>query len=237
LLANTPKQSRPVLPESNALYYFPEIPCGIKKDRTQPARGRFVGMQPDVAQEASDANGNAEDCPQVRELIEEAFCKGVEQGRAEVNAAHGDCIETAAAALGKALEETVRIRMQEYEHMETETVRLALAIAKKIIGHAAEHGQVVTTVVKAAMKKVADPRQLTLKLNPDDLDSVAAIRNELPAGDDSGMVIELEGDETIGKGGCIIEARLGDVNARIDEQIKIVEQMLTEQLPKPADAN
>lgn len=224
------------MPESNTLYYFPEIPCGIKKGRTQPNPGRFVGMKSDPAQNSSTADGNEEDSPKVRELVEEAYCKGVEQGRAEVTAAHRDSIEKAGAALGNALEETIRIRMQECERMETETVRLALAIAKKIIGHATEHSQVVTTVVKAALKKVADPRQLTLKLNPGDLDTVAAIKNELQAGEDSGMVIELEGDEAIGKGGCIIEARLGDVDARIGEQIKIVEQMLTEQLPKPASA-
>ena len=237
-MANTPKQSRSVLSESNALYYFPEIPCGKEKGRaTQCSQGRFIGLQPDRAQHTSAANGNPEDAPQVRELIEEAFCKGVEQGRAEVTTAHRESIETAAAALGNALEEAVRIRMQECERMENETVRLAMAIAKKIIGHAAACDQVVTTVVKAAMKKVADPRQLTVKLNPDDLGTVGAIKNDLHTGDDSGMVVKLEGDETIAKGGCVIETRLGDVDARIDEQIKNVEQMLLEQLPKPADAN
>jgi len=234
LLANTPKQDRPVLSNACALYYFPEIPSGVeKRPTTQSAPGRFVGMTPDNAQNASVANGNLEDCPQVREMIEAAFCKGVQQGRAEATAEQQDTIAMTAAALEKAIAETAGIRMQEYAHMETETVRMALAIAKKVVGHAAEYGQVVATVVKAAMKKVSDPRRLTVKLNPRDLEVVAAIKGELQASDDSDIVVELEGDETIGKGGCIIEARLGDVDARIDQQLKIIEQTLTEQLPKP----
>ena len=180
MLANPPKHSRPVLSECNALYYFPEIPCAAEGDRKkQSARGRFVGMASESTRDSSVSQDNLEEMPQVRELIEKAFSKGVEQGREETTAAQQDTIETAAGALGKALAEATRIRMQECERMESETVRLAMAIAKKVIGHAAEYKPVVETVVKAAMKKVADRRHLTLKLNPGDLETVAALKNEL----------------------------------------------------------
>ena len=108
---------------------------------------------------------------------------------------------------------------------------------KKIIAHETDHGQTITHVVKAAMKKVADPRQLCVKLNPLDLDAVKAIRNELLMTDDFGSELHLESDDAVKRGGCIIETQLGDVDARIDQQIKIVEELLTEQLPKPVVEN
>jgi flagellar biosynthesis/type III secretory pathway protein FliH len=52
-------------------------------------------------------------------------------------------------------------------------------------------------------------------------------------GDDNHDGLRLEEDETILPGGCLIETQLGDVDARIDRQIKIIEEMLTDQLPKP----
>jgi flagellar biosynthesis/type III secretory pathway protein FliH len=72
----------------------------------------------------------------------------------------------------EAVEGLVRIRRRDVERMETETVRLALAIARKIIGYETEQGEVIGHVVKTAMQKVADPRHLTLRLNPKDIDTV-----------------------------------------------------------------
>jgi len=116
--------------------------------------------------------------------------------------------------------------------METETVRLALAIAKKVIGHETEHGPVIQHVLKAAMKKVVDPRHLTIRLNPKDIDTVDGFKQELLLADDVGALLRLEADEMIQRGGCMIETKLGDLDARIDQQIKIIEDLLKDQLPK-----
>ena len=238
MLANPPKQNRPPAAECKALYYFPEIPCGMEKRTSPPSNpGRFVGMSPGHGQNAPAVYDNLEDSPQVCEMLEEAFEKGVAQGRTEAAAAQQEIIESAAAALGQAVAEMARIRRQECQRTEAEIVRLALAISKKIIGHAAEYGQVIETVVKAAMQKVADRRQLTLKLNPQDLDTVAAFKQQLQADNDSDMLIELHSDESISRGGCIIEAQLGDVDARIEQQVKIIEAQLLAQLPRPTDGD
>ena len=126
----------------------------------------------------------------------------------------------------------VRIRRQDIDRMEAATVRLALAIAKKIIGNETEHVKIIEHVVKTAMKKVADPRNLTMRLNPKDIDTVNEFQQELFLSDDFNAVLHLEADKTIQRGGCIIETQLGDVDARIDQQIKVIEELLTAQLPK-----
>ena len=168
----------------------------------------------------------------IQQLIEEAFNKGVEQGRAETIATQQEKVDQCAAALRIAVEEIVRIRQQDVDRMESETVRLALAIAKKVIGHETEHGPIINHVLKAAMKQVVDPRHLTIKLHPKDIDTVNACKQELLLADDCGAVLRLEADEMIQRGGCIIETKLGDLDARIDQQIKIIEELLKDQLPK-----
>lgn len=234
MLANSPKDNQISSAETGALYYFPEIPCSADKDRSSASTpNHFIGGALDRNDDHSIADEDLQDSEQVCGLIEEAFNKGLAQGREEVIAAQQERVEQVLDALRFAAEEMVRVRRQDLDRMESETVRLALTIAKKIIGHDTEHGQLIGEVVKAAMKKVADPRQLTLKLNPMDLDAVNAIRQQLVAGDDLGSVLDLEADDGIQRGGCIIETQLGDVDARIDQQIKIVEELLNDQLPKP----
>ena len=234
MLANSPKDNPLSSPESCALYYFPEIPGSQEKGcATASTRGQFVSDALDRRDDRFPVGGPPQEKEPIQHLAEEAFNKGRGQGRAEAIAAQQEKIDHGAAALKCAVEEMVRIRKQDVDRMETETVRLALAIAKKIIGHETEHGPVINHVLKTAMKKVVDPRHLTVRLNPKDIDTVNGFKQELLLAEDFGAVLRLEADEMIQRGGCMIETKLGDLDARIDQQIKIIEELLKDQLPKP----
>ncbi len=233
LLANVPKDNPLPSVQSCAPYYFPEISCSTQKGHAKvPAQGHFVSGTLNRNDDRSSQNDEYQDSEQVQCLVEEAFNKGSDQGRAETIAAQQKNVDQAVVALKAAVEEMVRIRRQDVERMETETVRLALAIAKKIIGHESTHGSAIGHVVKTAMQKVTDPRHLRLRLNPKDIDSVRVFQNDLLPDDDVGAAFCIEADASIRQGGCIVETRLGDVDARIDQQIKVIEELLTAQLPK-----
>jgi flagellar assembly protein FliH len=233
LLANSPKDSPLSSAESCALYYFPEIPSRQEKGCATPSTpGQFVSGALERCGDRSSLGAKTQDQVQIQQLVEEAFNKGMDQGRAETTAAFKEKVDKGAAALKIAVEEMARIRQQDVERMESETVRLALAIAKKVIGHETEHGPVISHVLKAAMNQVADSRHLTVRLNPKDIDTVNGFKQELLLADDFGSVLRLEADEMIQQGGCIIETKLGDLDARIDQQIKIIEELLNDQLPK-----
>ena len=127
----------------------------------------FVGMGLGNDHDGSASPGNLEDSEEVRQLVEEAFAKGQEKGRAEVAAANREKIEQAVAALKAAIEEMEKKSLPgPRARMEIETVRLALAIAKKIVRYETEHGDVIEKVVKAAMQQVADPRKLRVRSTP-----------------------------------------------------------------------
>jgi flagellar biosynthesis/type III secretory pathway protein FliH len=55
---------------------------------------------------------------------------------------------------------------------------------------------------------------LTLRLNPKDIDTVKDFQQDLLPDDDVSTDLRLEADETIQRGGCIIETKLGDVDAQ-----------------------
>ena len=167
MLANSPKDNPISSADACALYYFPEIPCRDQKHDV-PASGpaTFVGGAVETLANNEPSTSNPEDSEQVRALIDDAFAKGMVQGRAETEAAQQEHLQTAVGALQTAIESVEQLRIKDVQRMETETVRLALAIAKKIVGTVAGQEQTIAHVVKAAMLKVADHRQLLIRLNP-----------------------------------------------------------------------
>lgn len=233
MLANAPKDTHMSSADTCGLYYFPEIPCdGEKGEASASACGHFVSGAQNQNSDGTSPLADVQDPEQIRHLIEEAYNKGLDQGKASAMAAQQEKVDSAAVAFKEAVEGLVRIRRRDVERMEMETVRLSLAIARKIIGYETDQGEVIGHVVKAAMQKVADPRHLTLRLNPKDIDTVKDFQQDLLPDDDVSTDLRLEADETIQRGGCIIETKLGDVDARIDQQIKIIDALLTQQLPK-----
>jgi flagellar biosynthesis/type III secretory pathway protein FliH len=235
LLANSLKDHPLSSSGSCSLYYFPEISGDeVKNNGKDACHGHFVSGALDRDAGGPPANDDAEDSARLQSMMKEAFEKGLEQGRAEIIAAQQEKFDQAAAALEAAETEMVRARQQDLARMETETVRLALAVAEKIIGDQAEQGKVIEHVVKAAMDKVSDPRHLSLRLNPKDIDAIHEVKEDLHLFDDAGTAFRLEADPSIQRGGCIIETKLGDVDARIDQQIRIVRELLLAELPKPA---
>ena len=190
--------------------------------------GPFKGHKDQAGEEAAH-----QDQAQIQSLIEDAFNKGLDHGRAEMSASQDEQIKSAVTAFEAGIKEMHRIRQHDVERMEAEIVRLALSIAKKIIGYETKHSQVIQHVVKQAMEKVNDTRQLIIKLNPKDLDAVQLLKADLLPEDDLGANFRIEADEGIKRGGCIIETQLGDIDARIDQQLNIIEALLVDQIPKP----
>lgn len=213
-----------------ALYCFPELSCETEHVASQKLSGsHFVGETNGGSDDFSIPEDDSKEKGSNDEQIQAAYNKGLKKGRNEMMAAYQASIDKAARALQSAVAELVQLRQGDIEKMEAETVRLALAIARKIVGIEAERGTAIRHVVKAALEKVGDPRHLTLRLNPNDIAMVEKFKQELLLGDDPDTICRIEPDETIDRGGCMVETQLGDVDARIDQQIQIIADLLNDQ--------
>jgi type III secretion protein L len=110
---------------------------------------------------------------------------------------------------------------------EAELVKLAVAIAKKIIGHSVEvdAGTVLQTV-KEALKSVRSERRVTIKVNPSD---EAALHEQVGSlkmlGSEVGEFV-IVGNPSIEVGGCIVESELGIIDAQIGTQLASIEKAL-----------
>jgi len=124
-----------------------------------------------------------------------------------------------------AIEEIGRLKPVLYQQAEQEVVKLALAIAKKIVHREVQVDQeIVQTLVKVALTHVAVKTAVTVHLHPTDYHFVLdqrAVANRVGADD---REVNLLADKSIEQGGCLIETECGDIDARIEEEFREVER-------------
>jgi len=65
---------------------------------------------------------------------------------------------------------------------------------------------------------------MKLRLNPEDAKFVQENLNKILDSTEVARNISIERDETIERGSCIVTNNYGDVDARIDEQLKEIEK-------------
>ncbi len=110
---------------------------------------------------------------------------------------------------------------------ETELIKLAVAVAKKVIGRSVEMdpGTVLQTA-KEALRSVRSERRVTIKVNPSD---EAALREQTASlkilGAEVGELVII-GNPSIEAGGCIVESDLGMIDAQIGTQLASIENAL-----------
>jgi type III secretion protein L len=110
---------------------------------------------------------------------------------------------------------------------EAELVKLAVAIAKKIIGRSIElnPGTVLQTA-KEALRGVRSQRRVTIKVHPSDEDGLRAQAGSLRMlGAEVGELV-IVGNPSIEAGGCIVESDLGVIDAQIGTQLASIENAL-----------
>jgi len=110
---------------------------------------------------------------------------------------------------------------------EKEILDMIFAIAEKIthIQLGLNH-QAVRETIMNAIQYAAEKSDITLRINPDDLNYVEKLRPELFEKFRDLKLIMVNADSTIKKGGCFLETPCGDIDARIETQLeKIAESM------------
>jgi len=120
-----------------------------------------------------------------------------------------------------------KLRKEIYHNVEQETLALALAIAGRILGQEVTvNPEVVGNAVRSALTKVVSRERIKIRINTLDLQY---LQNNLIQFADQVDDIEnvvFEADDSITQGGCLIETNFGDIDAKIESQLKAVENSL-----------
>jgi flagellar assembly protein FliH len=114
------------------------------------------------------------------------------------------------------------------ENAEQQIVKLSLAIAEKIIHlEVTTNRDVVRSVLKDAIKSISDRENMKIRIHPQDYLSMLDIKSDFIKGFDGIKSITFEEDESIQRGGAIIETMCGEVDARLDQQYNEIKALFT----------
>lgn len=145
---------------------------------------------------------------QARVVLEGARRQGEEEGR---------------AVYVRGLAQALDALDQFYARAEPEIVSLAMAVARKIIGaELATSPDTVLLIVREALTSGRRARRIEIKVNPSDAPRVRAGNLNLA----SSCEVEITATAGIEPGGCIIETEFGIIDARLETQLRVIEQSL-----------
>ena len=140
-------------------------------------------------------------------------------------------IDNLANTVSEVLSNLEIFRAQMLEQAEESIVKVVIALTRKIIfKEPFITEEVLLKIIRNSLSMVVDPTGLKIKVNPEDLKILNESKKSLEEIIGKNADISIESDTAILKGGCIIETDFGDIDARIESQLEIMEKVLLNEL-------
>ena len=160
----------------------------------------------------------------IEQLEKEAFDRGYAEGQKELEAVARQRIDETMACYANTFAEISGLKNTLRAQVEEEVVRLAVAVAKKIVCREISlDATIIHTLVRVALERVSGKSRIVVHLSPTDYEYMRAKREELEQL--HGQEITFTPDHTITQGGCLIQTETGDIDARIEEEFHEVENV------------
>lgn len=222
-------------------YGFPAIPASNRCENGPDAGREKSFRRIDLAQPEScppawlggpqKSDAATEDrIDKTKALEEQAFLEGFTEGEKAGIALEKKRTDSVLNNFNQALVELEKIKKEVYAKAEQETVKLALAVARKVVCHEVNtNKEVILSIVKEALKKVVDAEKIRIRINRSDLEFLKKKETHFSTFDER-RTITFEEDESIHTGGCVIETNFGEIDARVEKQLQVVEEVFKSQM-------
>ncbi len=161
---------------------------------------------------------------------DEGFTAGQQAGEAQIRQEMQASINDAAKQAQKTLHDADIAAADYVQRSEDEIVSIAMAVVDKVLPqHFIDAPQVILPLVKQALAKVKDQQQVIIHVPAASYDLVLMMRDEyrsLLTGADA--TLEIQADEMLHPGDCVIETPNGSVDARLATQLELIKSAVQE---------
>jgi flagellar assembly protein FliH len=124
-------------------------------------------------------------------------------------------------AIGTMTKAIPPIRNDVMAKTEEQIVKLAIAVAEKIINQEVTiRKDVILGVLKSALKNIAETEGMKIRVNPHDFRYIMEVKKDFLQSFDGVRNVIFEEDISIKRGGAVVETMFGEVDARLENQIK-----------------
>lgn len=167
---------------------------------------------------------------------QEAYQLGLHQGKQEAFTKNDQDIKQKLEEFDKLLSGIMNLKKELILFNENHVVELAFHMAKRLAHKEVESDpQVVVQVIKDAIEKAQLDEQITVQVNPTQMEYIEKLRTETAREFEFLKKIKLEPVADITPGGCIIHTNYSEIDARFEERVSKLWSALDENLPKVKD--
>lgn len=173
---------------------------------------------------------SAIDPEEMERALQEAYQRGVEDGRRAGELAEATRLRGAARAVAEALASTQTNADRWVGNAEENICALAVAIARQVIGREiAVDKSSLADMVQQALAEFPMDHALTLRVNPSDLQAIQSSFFALGEASPLAMRKDVQWlpDGRVAPGGCLIEGRDRIVDGRVDTALERLYRRLT----------
>ncbi|MBI2413263.1 MAG: hypothetical protein HYV24_08650 [Deltaproteobacteria bacterium] len=175
----------------------------------------------DVTLDDKNVGGNIEAIE--REAYERGFAAGEKAGF-EFGKQKAEVLFNGIAGL---LDSLSSFKETLHKPCEDEMVELCIAISKKVLQRELElKKEGIVDCVRTALKSVVAGGEITIKVNPKDQEILLLHKGELAKYGDGVKGVKIESDESVSKGGCLVDTNFGEIDASIDSVMTEIEEKL-----------
>ena len=198
-------------------------PNPVRKEPSGLLKSQKVQMEQTLAQERELMAREIES--EKKRGYEEAFKQGFKEGRAEGI----ESLKDRSEELTNTINDIFKEKNEMMEKSKEQILKLSLEVAKQIIREEVSNNPSVSMkIVEDALKRVTDKDHVVLRLNP--LEANWIRKNKEWLEDkmlDIGQLI-IQDDDSMEVGGCIIETKLGYIDASLKTKIRNIETSFLE---------
>lgn len=185
-----------------------------RKERDASARAEAIVEDAHAAAEQIQRQARAV-LAEVEDAREQARQAGFAEGR-----------ETGLATVTEQLVRHKHVTETFYQQAEADIIRLVVQIAEKVIGRLVEEkADLIHAVVRQAIEASIGDR-INVLLNPEDYRLVKAGERDFQDLVDRTRRLHFKEDESITRGGCIVETEVGTIDARLETQLAAIRKAL-----------
>ena len=164
-------------------------------------------------------------------LREEARTTGYEEGLKKAQEEIESDRQRALEQNQLLIEEARQTKLAILRGVETDMVRLVIAVTKKVIANElSTNPKLIINIVRDAISYLDNPENLLVYVNPAELENLLQLMTDeaLTEIGSKEIKVEVKGDSRVSCGGCLIESDNGSIDARIETKLDIIEQGLQE---------
>lgn len=184
-----------------------------------PLEFRLIHANLPEEEEAQEEHAEIASSPDLEAIAEKARCEGRQQGLQESIQQFEEQRSAERAGVAQVIQGFALERDRYFERVEHEVVRLALAIAERVLHREAKMDPLLLAgAAKVALGKLAESSGAVLRVP---LHEKEAWEREMQREFDP---IEVRGDSSLDSGECILETRMGTVDLGVRTQLQEIER-------------